>query len=183
MEENNMTIEEMIKRYEISMYGNDAISVSNVNTAKKDNALDEIKAKKSEFLAYFAEKEAKKKKAAEERKAKIAAINGLEIIRNAKADVEKWQYEFDKSFDGEYAVGGMNVRPKPNYDFDALYAQYPVARDFLRAEAQANKNNYELASIGKKAQEAIIENPKNHEKIIAEMENEISIFVKRHMFD
>lgn len=178
-----MTVEEMIKKYRISACGNDKIRVSDSQALIKDNAEAEVKARKPEILAYFAEKSVKEKKVAEERAAKIAAIEGLETIRKAKADMASWNYEFSKSFEGENAVGGFGVRAKPEYDFDALYAQYPIARDFLKAEKQANKNNYELSEIGEKALEAIIENPVNHESIIAEMEEEIKAFVERHMFD
>ena len=79
-----------------------------------------------------------------ERKRKIAEIAGLEEIQKAIADSNAWREEFEKSFCGE-GGGGVGVRPKPNYDFDALYKKYPVAKAYLEAKKYSDKTNLELS--------------------------------------
>lgn len=142
-------IDELIKKYEISL-SNDGILRGNVVQAEKDNILDDIKSRKAEIIARLEETKVAEERAAAERAAKIAAIEGLEEIKRARAEVEEWDYRFARSFEGETAVGGMGVGEKPNYDFDAMYKKYPAARAYLRAEAEANRRNYELAAIGRK---------------------------------
>lgn len=131
-EETTHRASELIKKYEISL-SNDGILRGNVVQAEKDNVLDEIKSRKAEIIARLEETKAAEERAAAERAAKIAAIEGLEEIKRA------------------------------------------------RAEAEANRSNYELAAIGRKAREAIIDHPENHEAIMAEMDAEISAYVDRHL--
>lgn len=177
-------IDELIEEYRLDyLEDRDAFVVREDYRAKKDNVLDEIKSLAPEIKERMRENKAEEHRRFEERQAKIASIEGLEEIRIARADVENWRHEFNRSFEGECAVGGMGVRPKPEYDFEAMYAKYPVARDYLKAEAQSEKHNYELAAIGRRALEAIIENPKNHEKAISKMKRELERFTEQHMCD
>ena len=73
-----MTAKELIEAYNIFDAGNGQIGIKNVTRIKKDNMIDEVKARKKEILEVFeAEKRAEK-----ERFDKIAAIEGLnEIIK------------------------------------------------------------------------------------------------------
>lgn len=188
-----MEIKEMIKKYDIfqeskyepgkgMIYG-DKIGVRGVKQAQKDGALDEIKAKKAEIIKYFESERAEARRKYEERQQKIAAIEGLKEIKAAYEDLAKWRHEFNKSFDGEYAVGGLGVRQKPQYDFESMRAQYPVADAFLKAEAYADKENHELSSIGKDALEKIINDSENYAEHIAEMERKLKEFTDRHIWD
>ena len=173
-----MTAEELVKRFGISKVGEGSLSMHKSVAAL--NALDEIRSKKAEIIAYLDAKEEAARKAREERTAKIEAIEGLEEIRAARDDFEAWREEWEKSFN---RCGGLGVRKRPEYDLEALYAKYPVAYAYLQAEIKANSDNYEIATIGRKAIEAIIDNPQNHEAAIEEMHREMVEFADRHAFD
>ncbi len=124
---------------------------------------------KPQILAYFqAEIDAQ-----EEREAKIAAIEGLQEIRKARAEIENYHCKFQASFEGENAVGGLFVGKKPQYDLDAMAQKYPRAMAYLKAEDRSHSANYKYSIIGEKAKERIINEPDNYETIIAEMEAEI----------
>lgn len=173
-----MTVEELVKRFRITKADGGRIRIPSSIGAL--NALDEIKSKKAEIIAFLDAKEAAERKAREEREAKINAIEGLKEIRAARYDFEAWQREWEKSFEH---CGGLGVRKRPEYDFKALYAKYPVAYAYLQAECEANSENYEIAAIGRKALEAIINDQQNYENAIAEMRQELSEFADRHAFD
>ena len=173
-----MTVEEMVKQFGITKMDGGKIRIPKSVGAL--NALDEIVSKKAEIIAYLDAQAEAKRKAREERTVKIEAIEGLEEIRAARDDFEAWREEWEKSFEH---CGGLGVRKRPEYDFEALYAKYPVAYAYLQAEVKANSNNYEVAAIGRKALEAIIDDPQNYENAIAEMERELSDFADRHAFD
>ncbi len=148
--------------------------------------MDEIRAKKEEIKAILrsrkeAEEEARRKER-EEHERKLAAIPGLKELSDAYADMAKWRYEFNKSFDGE-GGGGVGVRPKPKYDFEAMEKKYPIAVAYRKAEAEANKANYELSEIGKRAVQAILDNPESYEEVMAQMKAEEKAFFEKHMWD
>lgn len=183
MENTNMErIKELISKYSI-FENNGKLCTHYLDQIKKDGVLNEIKTKGTEIIAYLQDEEEKKRKAYEERKAKIAAIKGLAEIQKAITEINAWNYKFGKSFEGKYAIGGQGVGKKPDYDIEAMKKQYPIAAAYLTAEAQSEKNNYELAEIGKKALEAIIETPENYESIIEQMNIEISQHTNKHMWD
>ena len=173
------TVNELIKRYGIRKIG-DKIAVDNAFLAKKENKVEEIKSRKPEIMAILIKEEESKKRAYEERKKKIAEIEGLAEIKNAINDLKMWREEFNNSFDD---VGGLDVRPKPEYDIEAMKKKYPRANAYLKAECEANKYNYQLSAIGNKALEKIINDPNGYDDAISEMEKEIEEFTKQHMFD
>lgn len=180
-----MTMEELFAAVNIFVAGDGEhvkVDFKGIPEKKRGVYIDFIKANKPQIIERIKSNEAEAKRTAEEREAKIAAIPGLKEIEEARADMERWHYEFNRSFDGEYAVGGMGVRPKPNYDFDAMYAKYPVAAAYLKALKQSRKSNYGLATIGEKALEAIINDTDNYAAIIAEMDAEISAYAERHLW-
>ena len=184
-----LNTEELIKRYDIVqeckfvkgdyVYG-ERLFLHNMALAERDGAIPELKERKQEILDYIKAKREEEKRAYEERKAKIASIPGLKEIEKAKADLERWEDEFAKSFED---VGGLGVRPRPDIDLPALYEKYPIAKAYLVAESYALKTNYELAAIGKKAQDRIIENHSDYEAAMADMEKELQEFTAKHMWD
>lgn len=177
-----MTVEEMVERYNIQKCGT-GFRVCAGRLAEKENALSEIGERKEEIKKYLADKEEQARRAYEERKRKIAAIEGLEEIKNARDDLAKWHMEWNNSFEGEYACGGLGVRPRPQYNLDEMYKKYPIAAAYLAAEKQENRSNYVFSKIGEKAKEAIIENPQNYKEIIDEMEKEIKEYLEKVMWD
>ena len=176
-------IKEMVRRYGIFDAGDGRLGIREAILARKENAIEDIKTAKQEILAYFAAEKAEKQRAIEERRRKIEAIPGLKEVEAAKADLAAWHREFSASFDGEGAVGGLGVRPNPDYDFDALKAAYPAAFAYLAAEKEVEKENYELSAIGRKALEKIIECPEEWAKAIEEMDAAKKAFVDRHLWD
>lgn len=186
----NLTVEELISRYDIvdgAMYGKPGqLTIRNRRCVEQDGmqeTMATIKSRKPEILAYFkAEKEAKERAAAE-REAKINAIPGLTEIRNAQRALAAWDRKFERSFEGEYACGGFGVGPRPKVDITAMRKQYPIADAFLRAEHEVYSGNAELSAIGKKAMDAIIDNPHGYAAAMAQMESDISGFVDCHAWD
>ena len=185
-----MTVEQLISKYMIKQHSEykdgegwvytDNILIHNGNLAKKENMLPEIKARKSEILQYFYNKREKERLDYEDRKRRIGAIEGLKEIEAAKEDLNRWHDEFEKSFDD---VGGLGVRPKPEYDFDAMYERYPVAKAYLDAYNYSNKSHYELAEIGEKALDRIIYHPEEYKETIKQMKKELDEFANRHIWD
>ena len=186
-----MTMEQLIKRYDIKLEEvfdakkeayviTGRIAVHNENLAKKDNMVHEIMDRKQEIVEYLKEIKEAEKRAFEERERSIESIEGLKEIKDAMYDLEKWHQEFNKSFDD---VGGLGVRPKPEYDFDAMYERYPVAKAYLDAYNYSIKRNYELAAIGDKALERIINNHDEYREAIEEMKKDLDEFANRHAWD
>lgn len=184
-----MEIEQLIRKYSLSLGINPKTGeeglMANLNAVKRDNARDEIAVKKQQIMDYLkAERAGKEREAAEakrkaqERQERIAAIEGLKEIQDAIEDLNRWHYEFEKSFDD---VGGLGVRPMPKYDIKAMRTQYPHADAYLRAEDEALKSNYELSAIGRKALEEVIFG--DYVQAIATMDAEIKVFVDRHIWD
>lgn len=185
-----MTIEELIARYNIrdgADYGqNGQVLVANARQAKADGVAKvkgEIAARKPEILAALKSRKDAEKCAAEERQAKIDAIPGLKEIRAAREAAANYRYNFRRSFEGEYAVGGMGVGSRPNVDLKALRTQYPIADAYLRAEAKAESDNYQISAIGEAARERIINAPESYAAAIAQMDTELGKFAERHLWD
>ena len=166
-----MSIEELIKRYDLRRNPGGILGIYKADLAQREGAVDEIRQKKPEILAYLDEQSRAIREAAEERQRKIDAIPGLKEIKAARSDLVNWQYEFSKSFDGE-GGGGVGVRPKPKYDLAEMEKGYPAAAAYLKAEKMANSYNYRLSAIGKKAMDRIISDPNSYAAAIADMEAE-----------
>ena len=174
-----MTANELIEKYNI-VRKDDMICVKEYYSAKRDDMLNELRERKPEIMEQLIENENEEHRAYEERKRKIEEIEGLAEIKSAMRDIEDWHEEFDKSFED---VGGMGVRPKPDYDIKAMREKYPRADAYLKAEKEANKWNYELSAIGKKALDKIINEPEGYKDAIKQMNKEIKDFTQEHLFD
>lgn len=179
-------IKEIIKKYNIDAEKKNGeytgrIHIKNMVAVRKFGD-SEFKENKAAILDYLKKEDERKEREYQERVAKINAIPGLKEIKEAMEDVERWHYEFERSFDGEYAVGGYGVRKKPEYDFKKMHEDYPVADAYLKAESMSKKSNYELRSIGEKALERII-NGENYETVLADMAAEEKTFTVKHIWD
>lgn len=183
-----MTPNELINRYTIRLnieYRNGKrtptgkLYIADGLLARENGDWEKIVSAKEEIKAILLKKFDEEQRAAEEREAKINAIPGLKEIQAAKEDLENWHYEFEDSFKD---VGGMGVRPKPQYDFEALYKKYPRAYAFLKAEAYSRAANYAKAAAGKKALERII-NGEECDAVLSEMESEWSAYCNEHVWD
>lgn len=183
-----MTPNEFIKRYRIRMdiecrdgkfTPTGRIYVADGAIAKEKGDWEKIAAAKEEIREILLKEFEEERRASDEREAKINAIPGLKEIKAAKEDLENWHYEWEDSF---HDVGGLGVRPKPQYDFDELYKKYPRASAYLKAEAYSRAANYAKASAGKKALERVI-NGEDCDTILAEMEAEWSAYCDEHIWD
>lgn len=179
-----MTIEEMIKRYDIKLEMKFAsptgrFGVYNTKRLEKDNAKDEILSHKDEIKALLFQRYND-----EERQAKIAAIPGLKEIQDALVDLAEWHREFELSFDERYGAGcgGHGVRPHPDYDIKAMEAQYPRAAAYLEMQDWSQKEFIEQRIIGKKALEKII-NDDNWEQAVADAKKELDDYITAHIWD
>ena len=104
-------------------------------------------------------------------KKQIDKLNGKEIAADAES----------KEVDSENG-GGVGVRPKPKYDMDAMYAQYPCAKAYLDAQEFAASENDTKSAAGKKALDAII-NGENYEQAIAAMNSDWATHCKSRLWD
>lgn len=129
-----MNAQELIKKYDIRLamkwidgqhVPDGRLYIADGVRAKRNGDFDAIVAAKPEIVSILTAELEAKRRAEAEREAKIAAIPGLVEIQAALDDVDKWRSEFERSFAD---VGGLGVRPRPQYDFDALYAKYPPAQ-------------------------------------------------------
>lgn len=178
-----MSAQELILRYRIALKIDEhGQPTGNLVVYRADKAaLAAIKAAKPEIVSTLLEQRETALRAEQERQKKIAAIPGLREIEAARADLVKWKLEFDASFDGENG-GGVGVRPKPKYDMDAMYAQYPRAKAYLDAADFAASENDAKSAAGMMALEAII-NGDNHEQAIAAMNSAWAAHCGRNIWD
>lgn len=175
-----MDIQKLIKKYGISLYGEDKIRVSDVALLKKNGEEEIVKSKKPEIMAFLRNEEEEKRCAYEERQEKIKSIEGLEEIRNAIREQIMWREDFNRAM--QSPNGCISMREKPEDNIDGLKQKYPRAAAYLAAEDESFKSNYELSSIGKKALEAII-NGEDHEVVMERMNREQKEFTDRHFWD
>lgn len=172
-----MTANEMIKKYGIQLYESDKIRICKLEKAKKENAIEMIKSAKAECIAILtAEKEAKERESAE-REAKIKAIDGLKEIKSA---ISEWD-EYQDNFNNFIRRGGIGICPqKPESDIEKLKLEYPKASAYLKAENWSRASNYAKAASGKSALEKII-NSEDYNEAISTMEKEWTAYCEDHI--
>lgn len=183
-----MTITQLIRRYfitlEIRGIGSEAeptgrLRIGYGDQAKKNGDFEKIVAAKGEILAVLMDEYNAKKQKEKEDAEKIAAIQGLSELRAAYEDLENWHEEFSKSFDD---VGGLGVRPKPQYDFETMRKAYPRAAAYLEAEAYFHAANYAKSAAGKRALEAI-KNGEDCTAALETMKKEWQDYCSEHIWD
>ena len=172
-----MTIEEAVKALHIERRG-DKIGCYGVTGSKVMNeAVAYMRANKPAIMQYLLEQE----EAERQRLDKVRAIPGLGEIEAAKADLAAWRDEWEASFDGE-SGGGTGVRPRPQYDLDAMYAQYPRAAAYLKASEYARSANYVKSAAGAAAVEKIVSG-EDYNTAISEMEQQWATYCEGRAWD
>ena len=174
-----MTIEEIIKKYNIRIHENGTQLRADMRISKNPDDLAFMKENKPAIIDYIKSKKEAEEKAYQERKAKIDAIEGLKEIRDAIADLSRWHEEFEESFND---VGGLGVRPKPDYDIDGMKKKYPREAAYLKAESYEYASHYHKSSLGKDAKEKII-NGEDCAEAISEMEQKWKEYCDEHIWD
>lgn len=175
-----MEVKDLIKKYNLQAVKKDGKMMVHTRARVPAKDVAAIKANRNEILKEILDAKEQARKAYEERQAKINAIPGLSEIKAELEKADDWRRRFNASFETEDG-GGWGVGPRPNYDFDAAYKKYPQAHAYLIAEQEAYKDNYELAEIGQKALEKVING--QWKEAMEDMEQEQEEFVKRHMWD
>lgn len=177
-----MTAKELIKKYNITLSPTDDSKIR-INSIPKDKAVvEEIKAAKAEIIATIkAERDAE---IAEHnrRRQNVESIEGLAELKAAIAAWNEWHAALNASFDGDEAVGGMGVGPKPE-DPSAIMAQYPQAAAYIEVQKMARKENYKLSAIGRKALDRFEDDPAEWEAVVADMKAEEKAFVAESIWD
>lgn len=77
---------------------------------------------------------------------------------------------------------GLGVRPRPQYDMDALHKAYPRAAAYLEAESMANASHYAKAAAGQRALERII-NGEDAAAALSDARAEWGAHAAEHMWD
>lgn len=177
----NNIIEEIITKYHVTVVEENKIKIpaKYAEIAKKDNMIDTIISYKPLILNYFRNKEEAERRQAEEREAKIKAIEGLDEIMGCREAWAKWRRDFNHMMD---TGSGVMSTPRPATSEKELRSKYPRANAYLAALAEANKSNFELSAIGNTALEKII-NGEDYKQVADDMQQDISNFVNRHFYD
>lgn len=182
-----MTAQEMIKHYHIVLHTiwdksagtfvpDGKIHIQSTFLIKSTAEKDAIVAAKPEILSILMEEWNEAKRKADEREAKIEAIDGLREIQSAMDELDAWHAKFEKSFYGPGAVGGLGVGPRPKHDIDAMKAAHPRAAAYLMAKDWSFADHDVKASAGKKALEKII-NGDDYSAAIDEMQRKWDSFI------
>lgn len=146
-------------------------------TADSKRAYNELargmwKSEVQEIKASLTAEHDAKVAAADAKRAKIDAIEGLNELRKAINDIDRYHRAFDRMMEDENNDG---VRPpkRPTMNVEELKAKYPRAAAYLKAEKFATGAHYVKANAGSKALDKII-NGEDYTAAIAEMEAEWS---------
>ena len=174
-------ISELVHRYSISISPTDESKLRLINgdAAKKSGDLDVIIAEKQNIIAYLKKQDETQKRECAERQAKIDAIPGLKELENAIDDLARWEIEFEESFDD---CGGLGVRPKPQYDLDAMRREFPRAAAYLKARSYQFSPNFVKSAAGEIAANAIIDGA-GYESAIEKMEKSWHRYCNEHLWD
>ena len=144
------------------------------NQADLDALGAEMRRLKPEILAHFDEID----RAAEERRAKIAAIEGLKEIEDAENAWYAYHRAYSKAFDSEC----VRLPKRPEVSVKELKEKYPRAAAYLYVQQFSNAANYQKSGIGSKHLERII-NGEDYTKVIEDMEAEWTAAANEHLWD
>lgn len=173
-----MTGKEMIQRYNLYLSEDGTqIGTHYMSTVKREGMLEALKAAKPEIIAILKSEKEAAETAANERKAKIAAIEGLKELEAAREAAEEYHNKFSKAMDSE----DERFPQKPNINIAELTAKYPRANAYLTAESWSMAANYAKSAAGRKALERIIEG-EDYGTVIAEMNREWNAYCNEHIW-
>ena len=179
-----MTARELINQYKISISPNDDSKLRILVNPKDKAAIEEIKAKKAEIIETIKADQKARDDERKRRAANVESIPGLVELKKAIAEWNDYHEALNASFDGEEAVGGMGVGPKPMDPHDLMTKdEYAQAVVYLEIKKQAMAANYKLGAIGRKALDKIEDNPADWETIYSNMNKEIAEFTAEHAWD
>lgn len=176
-----MEIKEIIERYGLVLntFKDDGKFYSrNRLRVEIDNADDLIRSKRNEIYQYLINEKMEREKRYEDRWQKIDQIEGLKEIQDAINRMEDWNRNFQEAMEKDDGY----LPAKPQDKIEELKAKYPRAAAYLLAERESHRDNAELAGIGKKALEDII-NGMDYNIVLEKMAEEQKKFTDRHIWD
>lgn len=177
-----MTVNEMIKKYDIKLHGNDQLQVAIPKGLSKAqvNALksDLVAAKPAILTELIARRDAEIKAREDAAAMLVANVPGLEILRDARSKWEMYHEAFSRAIDR----GDVRMPQRPVEDMDAIKAQYPAAVAYLKAESYEYASHYAKSAAGRKAKQAIADGD-NHIEALVQMEKEWSDHCNEHIWD
>lgn len=178
-----MKIEEIVKKYKVSLYNPSAeyraennlpdgelLYVENIDLLKSDDMSDYIREHKQEIIDFLKEKEAK-----------ISSIPGLKEIETAENERQNFRHNFNAAFDSENAAGIQANLKMPDSDPTALRKKYPQADAYLQMKALAGSYNFELSAIGNKAIEMVVDG--DWQEALKYADHEQQKLVEKHQWD
>lgn len=175
-----MEVKDLIKKYNLQAVEKDGKMMVHTRLRVPAEDVAAIKENREEILKEILDAKEQRDRAYQERQAKIKAIPGLMEIKDELAKAADWRRRFNASFETE-SGGGWGVGPRPQYDFEAAFKKYPQAHAYLIAEKEAYKANFELAEIGRRALEKVING--QWEEALDDIKRETDEFADRHAWD
>lgn len=176
--EKEAVFDKWISRYKLVLsFSGDKIFAHDAKRLNADNTSKHIQQNVKELKEYM------NRLRDAEAQPSPSTIEGLDEIRKANEDLAKWRREFNRSFEGKYAAGGLGVRSKPQYNFEELYKKYPAAHAYLIAEGYENKSDYRMSAIGRAAKAEILANPSNHAQILEKMQKQLDEYRRSRIYD
>lgn len=163
----------MIDKYRITDNRDGRIKINNTKIVT-DEIYDQIIAAKPEIMAYWAEERAEK----ERRRQTFESIAGVKELRAARDEWREYHRAFNRAFESECG----RFPTAPTVDEKAIAGKYPGAVFALMVEDRQYGANYELASMAKKAYDALCAG-EPWEKVKTAYDAENKEFVNRHMWD
>lgn len=180
MEEKDL--KNLVSRYGIYLPENHPGCFGVRHRPKAQEQVDFLKAHKPEIMEYLT----KQRREKEERKAKIAAIPGLAEMQKKYDEFSRQMAKYSKDKEAYFEErGSYPVFPKrpdaSEYNFDELKEKYPQADAYLKAEFLSFSDSYELASVGRKLLQEVIDG--NWKDIDEKIETAKHKFAIAHMWD
>ena len=173
---NTCSAEELVRHFALKLRGQ-SIYCPIAPTLEQQEIL---KARKPEIMKFLIKQKTEIICQRQARAAQIDSIEGLLRIKAARQDVEAWHDEYTENW--ERGDSGVGLRPRPEYDFDELYKEYPRAHAYLKAEAWAHASHGVKAAVGIEAREAIIRG-EDYNEAIEKMEKEWHDYCEEHIWD
>lgn len=172
-------IKALIKRYGVKIHKDGIHLAMSQFVTKNPEDKDYIISHKTEIMDYLKAEAEAKQKAAEERQAKIAAIEGLDLLEKTINAWAIYHDEFNRFIEND-AIGKPPV--KPANTIEEVKSLYPRAAAYVKADVFYSAEHYAKSSAGKKALDSII-NGNDYNKAIFDMEKEWSEYCEAHIWD
>lgn len=172
---------ELVKRYNIyvKLINGEKVIASHMVKALKSNSgdLKLVKSLKDVIIYVIESQDRVKEKLSKKKELQENSIEGLQELRTAISDSDRYFYENQK-----YIANGLigEAPIKPSQDVNELRNRFPRANAYLLADHWSYSSNYKKMALGEKAKEKI-RNGRNYNNVIKWMETEWSDYCKQYI--